>query len=117
MCRGAAVLASLVYVGESIPSGETIPLPEYDAALFFETTDGRRIPFCSDESREDYELINPARVWIVNDRRLILRAVTDDAVYFDTMRNSIVSRTADTMKPPANRLQNPDYFDYEAKEL
>lgn len=115
--RGAAVLASFVYVGESIPSGETIPLPEYDAALFFETPDGRRIPFCSDESREDYELINPARVWIVNDRRLILRAVTDDAVYFDTMRNSIVSRTADTMKPPANRLQNPDYFDYEAKEL
>lgn len=114
---GAAILASLAYVGESIPSGETIPLPGYDAVLFFETTDGRRIPFCSDESREDYELINPARVWIVNDRRLILRAVTDDAVYFDTMRNSIVSRTADTMKSPANRLQNPDYFDYEAKEL
>lgn len=115
--RGAAILASLAYVGESIPSGETIPLPEYDALLLFETLDGRRIPFCSDESREDYELINPARVWIVNDRRAILRAVTDDAVYFDTVHNSIVSRTADTMKPPASRLQNPDYFDYEVKEL
>lgn len=119
MRLGAGVLVDLEYVGNSSPSGETLMFPEYDATLAFETADGRRIPFSYDEENEDYEWLNPVRVWIINDQRLILRGVTDDAVYFDTQYNSIVNRNPNrTMTPAAqrNRLQNPDYFEYIAKE-
>ncbi len=115
---GAAILTRLSYLGESIPSGETIALPEYEAALCFEMPDGRRIPFNAREDSVEYELVNPVRVWIVNERRLILRTVTEDALYFDTGNASLMNRRPErVMSRMAQRLrlQTPDYYDYEVR--
>ena len=115
---GAAILTYLHYLGESIPSGETIALPEYEATLCFELSDGRRIPFNAREDSAEYELVNPARVWMINERRLILRTVTEDALYFDTANKSLMNRRPErVMSKTAQRLrlQTPDYYDYEER--
>lgn len=120
MRSGAGVLEHLRYIGNTIASGETIALPEYEATLYFEDSYGRRIPFNSREDSKKYEYINPAHVWIVNERMLILRAVTNDAVYIDTQYATILSRSPDTaMSRDAQRvrLQTPDYFEYTPKEV
>jgi hypothetical protein len=96
MRSGAGVLEHLRYIGNTIASGERIALPEYEATLYFEDSYGRRIPFNSREDSKKYEYINPAHVWIVNERMLILRAVTNDAVYIDTQYATILSRSPDT---------------------
>ena len=116
----AGILERLEYWGDSIPSGESVTLPEYDAALLFETLEGRRIYFNNNENKQEYEYINPARVWVVNENRLILRTVTDDAVYFDTKLGSIVNRNpmlTMSSEEQKKRLQNPDYFEYELRKV
>ena len=115
----AGILKQIAYVGNSVPSGESLALPEYKAVLFFETATGRQVPYNSNEADREYEWINPVRLWIVNERRLILHAVTDDAVYFDVRYASILNRNPDRVMnrtAQKNRLKNPDYFEYEARK-
>lgn len=117
----AGILEQLEFVGYSIPSGESVQLPEYEATLCFERwSDGRRIAFNYHEDSEGFEWVNPVRIWIISENRLILRCVTDDAVYFDTKYSSIVNRSPDQTMTKAEqraRLQTPDYFEYEAKDV
>ena len=116
----AGVLEQLEFVGFSIASGETVELPEYEATLCFDLPDGRRISFSFEEDSDTYEWINPVKVWIVSDTRLILRCATDDTVYLDMMHHSIVNKHPDlTMnrKTQQLRLKTPDYFDYKTKDV
>lgn len=116
----AGILEQLEFVGFSIASGETVELPEYEATLCFDLPDGRRISFSFEEDSDTYEWINPVKVWIVSDTRLILRCATDDTVYLDMMHHSIVNKHPDlTMnrKTQQLRLKTPDYFDYKTKDV
>ena len=112
---GAGILESLQYVGKSTPSGEAIPLPEYSAVLCYATSDGQRKPFNFDEDSVDYEWVNPVKIWVINEHRLILRKVSDDAVYLDSATNTIANKNPErymTRAAQRSRLQIPDYFDY-----
>lgn len=82
MKYGCGILTNLDYQETTIASGETMPAPCYSATLSFISSTGRRIPFNSKPSN-DFELVNPAKVWIVNEHLLILRCTTEDAVYVD----------------------------------
>lgn len=116
----AGVIEHMRYLGDTIASGETIALPEYEATLYFEDSYGRRIPFNNKEDSEKYEWINPVHIWIVNDRMLILRGVTDDAIYIDAQYATILGRSPDTVMSKSAqrlRLQTPDYFEYTQKEV
>ena len=115
---GTAILTKLRYLGNSIPSGESIELPGYEAVLSFERKDGERVLFNFSEDSKEYEWINPVRVWIVNERRLILRTVTEDAMYFDTANVCLMNRRPERIMTKAAqklRLQTPDYYDYDIR--
>lgn len=116
--QGAAILTKLRFLGYSIPSGESFALPEYEAELCFETVTGRRIPFSYRENDLEFEWVNPAKVWIVNERRLILRTITEDAIYFDSEKAILMSRKPERVMSKATQkrcLQTPDYCDYQIR--
>ena len=118
MKYGCGILTNLDYRGTSIASGETMPAPCYSATLSFISDTGRYIPFNSKPSKE-YELVNPVMVWIVNEHLLILRCVTEDAVYVDKHFSTIVNRNPATYMSKAERYQRlkiPDYFKYSIRE-
>lgn len=118
MKYGCGILTNLDYQGTSIASGETMPAPCYSATLSFISDTGRYIPFNSKPSKE-YELVNPVMVWIVNEHLLILRCVTEDAVYVDKHFSTIVNRNPATYMSKAERYQRlkiPDYFKYSIRE-
>ena len=90
----------------------------YALTISFISSTGRRIPFNSKPSN-DFELVNPAKVWIVNEHLLILRCTTEDAVYVDKDFSTIVNRNPDTYMSKAeqhHRLKTPDYFKYSIRE-
>ena len=115
---GAGILSDLEYIEDSVPSGETLALPRYHATMFFETWDGRRIPFSSDEQNAKYELINPVSVWIVNDRNMILQNPDLAGLDFDIGAARIVSKNRDSIMTRAvqeKRIKTPDYYGYEMR--
>ena len=84
----------------------------------FETSDGGRTSFSWQKMNPQYEWINPAHVWIVSNRRIVLRTVTDDALYFDAAYGTLLYRNPDYVmnrKEQRARLKNPDYFEYEIR--
>lgn len=118
MRDGCGILTDLDYQGESIASGETMSAPCYSATLSFIRSAGRRTPFNSKPSK-DFELVNPVKVWIVNEHLLILRCTTEDGVYVDKDRATIVNRNPDKCMSRAEqkqRLKTPDYFKYSIRE-
>lgn len=118
MKYGCGILTNLSYQGATIASGETMPAPCYSATLSFISDTGRYIPFNSKPSKE-FELVNPAMVWIVNEHLLILRCATEDAVYVDKHFSTIVNRNPATYMSRAERqqrLKTPDYFKYSIRE-
>ena len=119
MFSTAGRIGKIKFSCSSIPSGETLSLPEYEGELSFVNMEGREIAFNSNEDSEEYELINPVKFWVINEHRLILRTATEDAVYFDVKRASILNRNPDKVMnrtAQKNRLKNPDYFEYELTE-
>ena len=118
MKYGCGILTNLDYQGTTVASGETMPAPCYSATLFFISSTGRRIPFNSKPSN-DFELVNPVKVWIVNEHLLILRCTTEDAVYVDKDFSTIVNRNPATYMSKDeqhHRLKTPDYFKYGIRE-
>ena len=118
MKYGCGILTNLDYQGTTIASGETMPAPCYSATLSFISSTGRHIPFNSKPSKE-FELVNPVKVWIVNEHLLILRCTTEDAVYVDKDFSTIVNRNPATYMSKAeqhHRLKTPDYFKYSIRE-
>ena len=118
MKYGCGILTNLDYQGTTIASGETMPAPCYSATLSFISSTGRRIPFNSKPSN-DFELVNPVKVWIVNEHLLIRRCTTEDAVYIDKDFSTIVNRNPATYMSKAeqhHRLKTPDYFKYSIRE-
>lgn len=90
---GNAILHQLYYLGcEEAPEiGE--PFPTYEAVLQFETTYGKRISFNYNEDSEDYELINPVKIWIIDENRLLLETKTGDPILVNiknTVKNNSV---------------------------
>jgi hypothetical protein len=118
MKDGCGILCNLIYQGCSAASGENIPTPCYQAIMYFEDRYGNRRPFNSRVSNE-YELINPVQVWIINNHLLILHCATDDTVYIDKKYSSIVNKSPDRIMrkmEQRERLETPDYFEYEVRE-
>ena len=119
MIPGAGILENLRFVGVSTPSWESIALPKYEARLVFEAKSGRRIPFSFNPDSGEYVYTNPVKLWVVNDRQLILTTAEEEVVYFDTSTASVVNRNPDlsmSRKAQQLRLQNPDYFEYERRD-
>lgn len=115
---GKGIVEDLAFLGIGAPDWESIAMPEYEARLSFENRDGRRIAFNAYPDRSEYLLTNPVRLWVVNDRRLILTTAEGEVVYFDTATASIPNRDPEqTMSRAAQRarLQNPDYFEFEIR--
>lgn len=115
---GAGILSDLEYIEDSVPSGETLALPRYRATMFFETWDGRRIPFSSEYSAK-YELVNPVSVWIVNERNMILQNPDWAGLDFDIGAARIVSKNRDSIMTKAmqeKRIKTPDYYGYEMRK-
>lgn len=120
MRNGCGILCGLTYVEISAPSEEEVPMPHYTATLYFEDARGQRHPFNSNPNSKGFELVNPVQVWLVNDRLLVLRCVTDDLVYIDTRDNIIVNRSLDGAVPRKVQkqiLDTPDYFEYIVTEV
>ena len=117
--HGAGILTDLEYVGDSVPSGESLALPKYQAIMCFETYDGRRIPFCADEDSSRYELINPVSVWIVNERNMILQNPDEAGLDFDIGAARLISKRRDltmTRAMQEKRIKTPDYYGYEMRK-
>lgn len=118
MKEGCGIITDLVYQGYSSASGESVPTPCYQATMCFEDQFGRRRPF-NRKASDDFELINPVSIWIINNHLLILHCATDDTVYIDTKFSTIVNRNPNkTMNKVERqqRLETPDYFEYEVRE-
>lgn len=118
MQTGCGILRKLRYQGESAASGETTPAPCYSGTMYFVNRNGQCIPFNSRMS-DQFELINPVRVWIINEHLLILRCATEDAVYVDKKYYTIVNRCPDTYMSRMERqqrLETPDCFEYSIRE-
>lgn len=111
----AAIVDSLQYQENSVANGESVPAPEYSARLCFRNPKtGRLVPFSSRET-EEYENINPVRVWIINDFLLILSTCSGDGVYLNTRYDTIMNKNPDynmTREEQKQYLQTPDYFEY-----
>lgn len=117
MRPGFGIVANMQYCGYSIASGENSPAPHYTAVLYFQDGYGRRHTFNS-VPQDEFELINPVHVWIINEHLLILRCVTEDAVCIDARYRTIVNRIPTmTRSEQLTRLLLPDYFEYETKEV
>lgn len=115
---GCGVITKLQYLGMDVASGETVPAPHYQGTLCYVDRYGKYQPFNAIPSRE-YEQVNPVNVWIINEHLLILRCVTEDAVYIDTHYSSIVNRNpvlTMTKVEQRDRLMNPDYFEYRTRK-
>ena len=118
MKDGCGILSDFIYQGCSSASGESVPTPCYQATMCFEDQFGRRRPFNRKVS-DDFELVNPVSIWIINNHLLILHCATDDTVYIDTKFSTIVNRNPNkTMSKieQQQRLETPDYFEYEVRE-
>lgn len=118
MKEGCGILSGFVYQGCSSASGESVPTPCYQATMCFEDQFGRRRPF-NRKASDDFELINPVSIWIINSHLLILHCATDDTVYIDKKFSTIVNRNPNksmSKNERQQRLETPDYFEYEVRE-
>lgn len=120
MRPGCGIVQDLVFEGESSASGETVAAPCYSGTLYFEDQAGRYRPFNANPDRAGFELVNPVKLWMVNEHLVILRCVTDDAVYIDNRYSTIVNRSPSatmTREEQRARLDTPDYFEYTLREV
>lgn len=111
------ILTNLIYQGISCASGETVASPCYSATMYYTTRSGERRPFNS-ENRHGFEIVNPVKVWVLNEHFLILRCTTDDAVCIDKRFSSIVNRSPNTIMSKdeqKERIEIPDYFEYKIR--
>ena len=76
---GNAILQQLYFLGCEEAPGIGEPSPTYEAVLQFETPYGKRISF---NFKEDtgFELINPVKIWIIDENRLLLETKTGDPI-------------------------------------
>lgn len=115
---GCGIISKLTYQGISIASGETTPAPCYQGSMYFIDRVGIQ-HFFNHQQSDEFEWINPVKVWIVNDHLIVLHCATDDAVYIDKRYNTIVNRipvTYTNRNEQKLRLANPDYFEYSVRE-
>ena len=116
----AGIITNLKYQGMDIASGETVEAPHYTGKMFFMDHNGWTHPFNADPDNKGFEQINPVNVWVINDYLLILHAATDDGVYVDNHYLTIVNRSPEFIMSKTeafSRLEIPDYFGYEVKEV
>ena len=117
---GCGLIQELSYNGETVASGEAVAAPCYTGTMYFIDLEGRHRPFNSNPANADFELVNPVKLWIINEHLLILRCATDDTVYIDSRYSTIVNRSPSaTMNKyeQKSRLKTPDYFKYQIREV
>lgn len=117
---GDGILTDLYYIGTSSVDGIDGEYPEYEAVLYFLTYDGRWIEFNSSEYSVDYELINPVRLWVIDEQKLILQTRNGDAMLVNTNRPKtkenvrLVNTCAGMTKDEQYKyLHVADFFEYE----
>lgn len=114
------VIRELTYIGESAASGESVPAPAYSGTMYFMDFNGNYHPFNSNPAGRGFEIVNPVKLWVVNEHLLILHCATDDAVYIDKQYATIVNRSPEiamARQEQRERLRTPDYFEYEVREV
>ena len=86
--------------------------------MLYTDRDGVRRPF-SFRNSDGFEAINPVRVWIVNEHLLVLHCATDDGVQLDNQDSTLINRDPTcylSKEEQFERLETPDYFQYEIRE-
>lgn len=120
MQPGCGLIQNLTYCGETIASGEVVAAPCYTGTMYFTDREGRYRAFNSNPSNHNFELVNPVNIWIINEHLLILRCVTNDTVYIDSLYSTIVNRSPLVIMSKherKSRLKTPDYFTYQIREV
>lgn len=118
LAENVLMLTDFQYCGMSCPNGEAEDMPEYQAWLsFYDFHIQNWRYFNDDEYSEEYELINPVRIWLVSDTMMVLLSASGDAVYVDKRYASVVNRKLMINYDEARmRLCNPDYLIYSTEE-
>lgn len=117
---GDGVLTELTFIGLSATDELEGEYPEYEGYLNFIAFDGRWIQFNYNEHSVDYELINPVKVWIVDEKKLIIQACSGDSLLVNTKRPQnietvrLVNSCAGMTKEDQYKyLKVADYFEYD----
>lgn len=120
---GEAVLRDFEYMGKSAPADGEEPCCEYEAELGFVTYDRTYHPLNYDEFSDRFEWINPVRIWIVNEKKLLLHTCGGVSMMVNTKKVGdgrharLVSAFAvceEMSKEEQYKFINDsDYFEYE----
>ena len=89
---GYAILADLLFCDYTSAPNTALLSPTYEGILQFEKADGQRCSFNFREDSDYYELINPVRVWILDDSRLMLETAAGEPILVNT-KNSATKNT------------------------
>ena len=113
------IITDIEYVGLSIPTvgGEEDPdaeLPEYSAYLQYEKFDGSRYDYNYREDKEEYELINPIRLWVTPDDRILIqtRAGEGESLMVNTKRPPDVRNATARLVYSLTRIEIEDQKKY-----
>ena len=113
------IITDIEYVGLSIPTvgSEEDPdaeLPEYSAYLQYEKFDGSRYDYNYREDKEEYELINPIRLWVTPDDRILIqtRAGEGESLMVNTKRPPDVRSATARLVYSLTRIEIEDQKKY-----
>lgn len=107
---------NLEYVGHSKPCDEDDEMPEYIACCsYYDTYYQEWRPYNSNENADNYEWINPVRVWIANDQVLTMKCASEDAIMVDTRYGSFINKKLSRSEENLY-MQMPDYIMYKLEE-
>lgn len=116
----SAWLSHFKYLGKTeLPydDEENETLPTFTADMYFYDQNNHKIVFNRNHNSENYELVNPVTIWLLNEHLLYLLTVTGDTVYLDKRYNSIVSRKLQlSRQEEKTRIRTPDLFEYNVTE-
>lgn len=126
-------ITDIEYIGLSIPSvgneeDSEICLPEYRAYLQYQKFDGSRYDYNYKPYITEYELINPIRLWVTSDNRLLIETSAGEGTSLMISTKKPVGLKEDTVrivfslqKIPSHEhnkfVQLVDSFDYEEIDI
>lgn len=113
----SARISEIRYVGLSAPSGETNEFPEYRGTLsFFNPQRNEWQAFNFNENSRKYLLVNPVRIWFVNDERIIVRDCDGEALHFDKSRKQFMGNIDLSRRLLDAICIFPDFYLYRSEE-
>lgn len=111
----------LKYLGKSDPYNSGMQYPEYEAVLSYFNAEKKQYVKYSYVDNEEYEKINPVKVWIINDHILEIRNPYGEGLYIDKKHRRILLKRPekvfnynerDNSAPQMNMVDIADSFEY-----